>query len=502
MAPEQILIDLQNFLTSSATTVEWMSDDLRTELSIETGLEKVIESVVSANKSLVIAGTAGSGKTHLIRMAGNLKKFEVVPDLAALPESKWSTLFSQKGPVIIAGNEGAFHAGVSRNIKGFDQVVSALHALQKGEEVSSTAGPVVIDAAGYDPAGSHVIAEMLNRPILAQYVESKGDVVQKAAWQMLQNETVRRRVARLVETASAQSEVDGFTFRQLWQFVSDLIEGGSGIGGLWFHRVFNGDSEVSTKIAETFSPSRLAMPHLGNRFWHLDIEAIREHVFDSCIPIIEFLLQPAERDKTDNDRRARLRIVREFAVFALKRSTFEENLDRPDDLWAQVRGKQHDPLLRAVNRYMTYGLLSLGQDLELWVQHDTERRELKPNVQISLGSVPSEAFQVRRSCVIANRPKGCQQIEGGRLNLVHKPSGAALSLDKDLVDALLRGRSHKTRERRGVEYDWRLLRFFSAVASQAARAEALRVALFQFQTRQGRLVTWQVKGNQIEKLAV
>jgi hypothetical protein len=478
-----------------------MSDDLRRELSIETGLEKVITAALEEKKSIVIAGSAGSGKTHLIRMAGNLGRHHVVPDLAALPQAKWTTLFSSKALVVVAGNEGAFIAGVRKNIPGFSLVIDALHALQNGEDFTGK-GPVVIDAAGYDPAGSHAIAKILRLPILQKYVEGKANPLTLAAWKMFEDETVCRRLALLVETASAQSEVDGFTFRQLWQFVSELLEGGTGLSGLWFYRVFNGRSEVAKKISACFSASSLALPHLGNRLWHGDLEAIREHVLDASVPILEYILQPGDRNKSDESRREHLSVLRQFAVFGLKFPMLEERLSRPANLWSQVRKKQHPPLLRAINQYMTYGLLTLGDDLELWTQYDTERRELKPSVQLSLGTAFSDSFELRRSAVIANRPTVCGQVEGGRLVLIHKGSGAALTITKDFVDGMLHGRSHRTKERRGVEYDWRLLRFFSAVAAKVSRPDSLRVALFDFQARSGRMVKWQVKGDKLEKLEV
>jgi len=60
--------------------------------------------------------------------------------------------------------EGAFLAGVRQGMQGFDVVVDALHAIQNGEEFQSE-GPVVIDAAGYDPAGNHVIAKPPNSAV-------------------------------------------------------------------------------------------------------------------------------------------------------------------------------------------------------------------------------------------------------------------------------------------------------------------------------------------------
>src|SRR5262245_48709450 len=116
---EQLLVDLRDFLTSSATTVEWMSDDLREAVSINTGLENVIEAALAAKRSVVIAGTAGSGKTHLLQRAGQLKGCNVIPDLAALPDTEWSHIFSQRTPVVVAGNEGAFLSGVANGIAGF-----------------------------------------------------------------------------------------------------------------------------------------------------------------------------------------------------------------------------------------------------------------------------------------------------------------------------------------------------------------------------------------------
>jgi hypothetical protein len=478
-----------------------MPDQLRTELSIDTGLEKVVTAALAANRSVVIAGTAGSGKTHLIRTAGNLRSnYRVVSDLTALRDSDWSALFTQKSPVLVAGNEGAFHTGVRRGFVGFDPVVKALHGLQNGDDVASK-GPVVIDVAGYDPAGSHAISKMLRLPILARYVETRGDPLVVAAWRMLSDENVCHRVALLVETASAQSDVDGFTFRQLWQFVADLVEGSNGVSATWFYRIFNGNSEVSKKIASCYSFSSLPLPHVGNHLWHLDLHAVRDHIVEASVPALEHLMPPSERDKTDASRRERLSILRQFCVFALRTPTVESRLNRPSNLWSQVRSKEHQPLLRAINHYMTYGMLGLGEDLELWIQHDTERRELKANVQISIGTAASSSLKLHRSAVIANRPPGCAQMEGGRLLLTHQESGSSLTITKDLVDGILRSRSHRSRDRLGVEYDWRLLRFFSGVAAQVARADNLKAAIFEFSARTGQLIKWQVRGQKIEKLA-
>lgn len=145
-------------------------------------------------------------------------------------------------------------------------------------------------------------------------------------------------------------------------------------------------------------------------------------------------------------------------------------------------------------------MIEIGDDLELWLQHETERRLIKPEVQISLGTARANDFAIRRSHVIANRPDGVEQIEGGRLLLVHV-NGATLFVTKDLVDGVLRPRSHRTNERRDVEYDWRIARFFERVAAGASRPDRLMAARFDFQARTARLMVWQIGLDRIRKVA-
>jgi hypothetical protein len=495
---KDLLAELSEFFRSSATNVEWISDDLRAELNVSTGLESVVKAAIDEGRTVVIAGTAGSGKTHLLRTLGPQPRYDVISDLAAFEEGDWGTIFGNNKRVLVAGNEGAFLQGSRKNLSGFGKVVSLLHAIQKGADPKE-AGPTVIDAAGFDPAGSKVIGKMLQLPILSKFAEQLPDVA-ASAWKMFTEERVRQRLAVLVEAASAESGSDGFTFRQLWQFLADLLEGGREKDEPWFARVFEGASEVSRRIAHTFSPISIPLPHIGNQLWHGDVIRLRGSFLEPALPILEKLSVEMVKEQTQDQRLAWFRVLRILAAFGLRTSPLDTMLDSGVDLWSKVRSRQALPLLQAINQYFAFGLIELGDDLELWLQHDTERRLVKPDVQISLGSAKSSDFAIRRSSVIANRPKGVEQVEGGRLLLVHNPSGATLSVTKDLIDGILRTRSHRTNERRDVEYDWRISRFFDQVAKTASRPDRLKAARFDFQARTGRLMAWQIGADRIRRV--
>jgi hypothetical protein len=215
---------------------------------------------------------------------------------------------------------------------------------------------------------------------------------------------------------------------------------------------------------------------------------------------LERLIPRLTKAPTEKEKLGLYAALRLVAGFALSDSPIDAILDRGVDLWTKVRQLDPIPLLQAINRYFAFGLIELGDDLELWLQHDTERRLAKPDVQVSLGMAPASDFIVRHSNVVANRPAGCEQISGGRLLLSYK-NHATLTITKDLVDGIVKGRSHRMNERRSVEYDWRLARYFEQIAANISRPERLKAARYDFQARTGQLMVWQVTSDKVRKVA-
>src|SRR4051812_41037639 len=94
-ATPDVSAELKSFL-ASVKVAETISDSLRAAISVETGLEEAIRSAVAAGKDVVVAGSAGGGKTHLLHaLDGHFSVFqwpdESIPDddpcVAVVPDA-------------------------------------------------------------------------------------------------------------------------------------------------------------------------------------------------------------------------------------------------------------------------------------------------------------------------------------------------------------------------------------------------------------------------------
>ena len=486
------LDDLEDFLGLSATNDEWMPDSLRSCVHVSTGLEEAVLAAVKKGMPIAITGTAGSGKSHLLRTVVSASSgYITIPDLTETPERDWNTFFNRPKKIVVAGNEGAFLLGKKNGVKGFAEVIASLHAIQAGDQSPPGLKMMVIDAAGFDAAGQHVIAQLLHLPILTDLVRDRCGNIVNSSWGMLGSKIIREREATLVEIASAYSDTDGFTFRQLWQCVADLLLG-SGQDDPWFVQLFADNSEISRRIGRVFKASSVPLPHIGNRLWHADLHRLEPLFIEEARDILKRLLAEFAREEDSARRLELFRRLRLLALFGLAHSPLDRMLKAGTELWATVTRGECRALLKSINRYFSFGIIDFGDDLELWIQHETERRDMKPRVQISLGTATASDFELVKSLAISNPPPGYSSPKGGRRLLRHRPSGAVLHVTKDLVDGLIKVRSHRMHDRQDIEYDWRLARFFEKVASTSARPDRLQVADFNFQARSGRVIKWQI----------
>lgn len=503
MIKQDIESDFLDFLRSSATNVERLSDGVRQALNVVTGIEDVVRAALREKRDVVIAGTAGSGKTHLLRTLGgeDLSGYRVVPDLAALPQSEWSGVFGGKQRVIVAGNEGAFLQGAGAGYEKYAKIVSILHETQRGELSEDRDAPVVIDVAAFDPAGSRVLRKMLRVEMLLNYIRETKAAEDRHAWEMLLDDTVVGRLESIVDIASSSGSGEGFTFRQLWKFIGELVGGNP--SKFWFEKLNTEEGEVATRISHIFFPNTFALPHIGNHMWHGDMAYLRAKFLPVAQPLLElFILKIQDRSIGEVERTRTFDRLRLLALFGLKESPLDQHWRYASDLWTHVRQQQVRPLIEAINKYLSYGLIDLGDELECWCQHDAERRSLKPSILMSLGRVPSKEFEIVRSRVFNNLAMPTKSVlVGCRYLLRHTESSASVVITKDLLDSIGQPRSFKTDDRLGVEYDWRILRFVMQVASKAAAPDKLRVIDFDFLRRSANTYAWQISPDRIRRVA-
>jgi hypothetical protein len=482
--------NFENFCKSSATNVEIMEKAVRQEVTVQTSLDDVIAIAIQSKKSIVLTGTAGSGKTHLIETIGEPTGYTVCRDLADSVDM-WSQLLKPNEPCIVAGNEGALLKGAENGHLGFRQAVEILHRIQKGEEVSD-GNLVVIDVAGFDPVGNHTLKQILQLPLLTDYILDKNDAWKKDAWNCLKSEKVRTKICNLLESVSSES--DGFTFRQLWQLIAEMMQKGSEVEGTWFHILINGNNHISKHVKEFFKLSDIPMTHYGNKFWYGDILDQLELFETETHEIIKRIVSQMLTSETDKSKY--FNYLRILSFFALKES---RDFSSTTNDWKNISNGKVDTIINLINRYMTYGLLSLGSgELLLWFEHATERRQEKPDTIFAIGKAASNDFEIRRSNCVANC--GGKQVVGGRKILVHKPTGATLLLTKELVEGIGQTRSFKSKDRRHVEYDWRICHFMSEVSEKVMHKDRIIMAKFDFKARKGNLTEWEINDQSVRRV--
>jgi len=492
----QLQPQLESFLRSSATISELVSDDLMAQISIRSPLQSHIESHLQRGGSLILSGTAGSGKTHLIRVLrenSDLSRFLVVEDLASADRSEWERIGAFESPSILAGNEGALIAAARSTSSStiYSDAVRLLHEMQVGHITRESGRFLLVDMAGADAAAGSSLDQLLNLPILHEYAHSALTERQARAWGLLGDDTVRRRVAALVAAAAAVSDSGGFTFRQVWQFVAELLLPDVD-DTPWMHRVFRGRTAVSRAIQEAFPLSSLALPNTGARLWYRDFDSLTGQVSDAALDVLwDYGSTP--------DWQSNMVLV-SVAVFVLVDSPIDLVLAAPRDLWTSLAMHMDaTDLIRAINNYLTYGLRTVGVDLELWIPTDLERRTSKPEAQVSLGAAPAAGLEVRRNLIFSttNLDNEGSLLRGTRLSLLHKPSGASLALSRDLIYALSGVRSHRVSDRSAVEFDWRLFRFLSRIATCSATPTRLDAVHLNFDQRSSRTVHFQLSDRRI-----
>ena len=170
----ELLEKFREFLESVKVS-EAVDPEIHAAITVETGLERATAEALLAQKEVVLAGAAGSGKTHLIQSLAD-KKYElhrlvfwdekepssgsftrVVPDMTAVSPSDRGKVFEQAPKncksFLVAINEGPLLKLARQDREGiFGKSVRMLHCGQAGAppEVEKDS-PTVVDVGGFNP---------------------------------------------------------------------------------------------------------------------------------------------------------------------------------------------------------------------------------------------------------------------------------------------------------------------------------------------------------------
>ena len=538
---DALVSEALNFLRSSKTT-ESLSAELASALYVpftlenEVKLETVIAEAVKNGRNVVVAGSAGGGKTMLVnQIISELKKqkielniidesdlenfniiknhVSVVRDLTAVSsEVATKIIKSESGCFIIAANEGALMDKVFEGY--FDSVIRDLHSLQTGNKPNDDSQPVVIDMASIDPL-SNAIQTLLSNKILHQAVElfesqsGSKNSPRILALKQLRNNDVALAISQLITSTLGPGEV---TFRELWNFIADLLLGGDNDTtpptSVWFWRLFKGETSISDLITKSLKPEFLALPNESFALFTGDIEGLKLSKLSKDLwlhpGVIPMDVSNVEkRNNLITWLRIQYALIEQLASHKSKSIFVGSFSTELNDKVAKKYDKVS--LIQALNGYFRRKEASENDSsiLELWIHFMVERRQDRGFGLASLGSVSAGLLELNSSQSIANLNN--VQLKGSRLFLQpvleHKNSTNGLEINSNLFKAISRGRATSLSDRDNDDIDLAIKKFYFAISNVATleRHDVLNI-LSTPHEENAKEYSWKI-GNLITKLS-
>jgi hypothetical protein len=504
-----MLEEFISFLGSFKNT-ESLSSELREAIQVETSLETLVTSALCDGRLVLLTGSAGSGKTHLLNnilshvdsgvviaregQSPRAPFILAVPDATELEPADLNKIARTGGrqriATIIAVNEGPLREAAALDLNSpLSKGIKLLHEAQRGiVREFDAALPTVVDMGAFDPLANGVIAGLLELPLLAEVVNTSlctcapADCPRRAAWAQLRSPQVRKRIADVVRLATL-TEAD-WLFRDLWDFIADLsLEGDCDNDpptSPWFWRLFYGDSRLARALVEVADPIGVALPKADARIFFGDWNSSRLQVMS------DLELLPVSQPDANTARfayvKAQVALLDPTVSLAARVLRVQEGT-----LAGAVLNGRVGNVLSAMNEYMTYRLRpGASTKLDLVLEHAVKRTVRSANQRsarvhgiLKLGEAPSEEFVIRHSRVLVNHFEQ-QAIAGNRRFLVHVPTAASFELSKDRLRLLHEGRSMRLADRDHVDLAWDLTRFFEGILTLRARAHEFTSVILDF----------------------
>jgi hypothetical protein len=271
-------------------------------------------------------------------------------------------------------------------------------------------------------------------------------------------------------------------FRDLWDFVADLVLGGDCDDdpptSTWFWRLFYGASRLSRAVREAADPNSMALPHVESRIYFADWTSTQLNLLEGT----ELLTLSQPRESFERF----LFVKAQVLLMGQQASIVDRALSgREGDLLRAVFGRSVGGILSALNSYVAYNLRDGAETkLELWTDHHVERSARRRNATnglIRLGIAEAGEFEVANSQVLINHPDQSAQIRGSRQFLVHRDSQASFALNEERIRLIQEGRSLRLADRAHADLDWDVARFYESIVNLRADTANLVIAFLDFE---------------------
>ena len=512
---EKLISEALSFL-KGAKLSEAMSRELQNALYapvlLENGekLHELLAEKLQEGRDVIVAGTAGGGKTMLVDQIVSLLKnndrsvweigssaensaasVTVIRDLTAIETQLCLNFVTKKSrpPYLIAANEGAL---MSEDLgEFFLKSIDDLHSLQSGNIPKDQQSAIVVDMAAIDPV-QHALPTFLSSELLHAAVikfendAGNSDSIRLQAISQLRNPEHAKIISSLVRESLGPGEI---TFRKLWDFNSDIFIGGRNDNAVptspWFWRIFYGESKISSKISEVLKPDFLSLPNVSLFLYKGDIQNLKFGREQSSLWVSPGSF-PQNEDYVDNKIQLMKWMKVQFVIIQLLTDVINQSIFVGSRIsrYSSLLGKpdSHIDLAYSFNKYfrnvLTQGAKYTG--LELWVDLMVERRQDRSHGIVSLGRVPATGLQIVPSRVLANC--GDADLLGSRVffqakSIDESKSNPSIEVSSALLRVLSSGKTLKKFNRSNDDVELSINNFYFAIANNAAleRSDILSV---------------------------
>ena len=291
MSQYELFEYIQGTYRGASAYADSLSDAILKTIHIETALDKAVSSAISKNKSIVLTGNPGDGKTHLLRvLSAKIKKAnaKAVVELDASEKlndelvKSWKKAVKSKVPFCIAINEAVLFE-IAQNNPKFDEVVEAQRQvedaivyLERGAKASVhvQGNVVVFDLSRRNVLSSNVVQSVLSKFCSAkipQEYESIFEITEHA--DLMKSNLFQDRLQILFDRISRRRfhctlrELQGFVGFLLGKGLpaTDLAEITGNSENFLTELIFSGDGALFDALREGFDPKKICHPILDTR---------------------------------------------------------------------------------------------------------------------------------------------------------------------------------------------------------------------------------------------
>ncbi len=470
---------LRGLYLGSASNADITSSYARRILHVSTGLDDLVPSLAASRRDVVVTGSPGDGKSHLIRTLADREKLPnavIELDLSAADEddviARWRAAKSVARPFVLCGNEGPLKAligalrrepALSKEAEELAGQVGRLVASSDGELPPEPGRVVLIDLADRSVLDPALIRDAIKQICMPEFFPPglrgrSTSAGRNLAW-LTQSPDANDRLSRLIAAAGRRLG-DHVGFRQLWAAISYAICAGKAsstliqelgrLDDLAWSPLDNltrgqGQGALIRAFRSRADPALQPWPQLDSDIWANGAPISGEWDVDVEPFAAPSTLWPTDPDAALERYSSIKRLVALFhsAGEELVEAVISSDRDLPSE---QGDGELLHAALEGLRRlYVTASEEAsapawLVDGLPLWVTHTYQDTAPAKRPHVAVAHLGSDEFEIRR----ALRPAWFGEALGPPPEtawLRHMPSGIALRLEPQLLSTLRRAMS-------------------------------------------------------------